>query len=452
MRRFWEQVVEPVTSALQPRVILHFGARADGVVDRLAGLAKRIGADLHVAVVRPAADLDAVRRMVGDRLIVHRAPGPAVIGLMPAADLAVIDDDPNWFTVHGLLVALRARAEEMRRGFPVVLVGNTGWPFGRRDSYDDPQRIPESFRHPHERAGIMPGQDSLAAGFGLFADRYNAVEANGRRSGVMAAVEDFCAVGEPPRMRVLPGFFGLTVLSPRAGAEAALLAPVLQGLASGEAASALSEQVELARVAAEAACRGLEQAVARERALNEALHEALRARQAAAAKWRDVAARAARLELPAGGVRQLAGRVARRLERALGKPAPDPHLADVARLHASPIFDADWYLAAYEDVRESGVEPAAHYLRDGAREGRDPGPAFSTSYYLEHAPDVAEGGINPLLHYLDDGAREGRNPSALFDTRYYLATYGDVAGAGVNPLEHYLTVGRAEGRQCVPPA
>jgi len=451
MKRFWEQVVEPVTTALQPRVILHFGARRDSVVERLAVLAKLLGADLHVAAVQPEFDLAGVRRMVGDRLIAHRAPGPAVIGVMPAADLALIDDDPNWFTVHGLLVALRERAAETGRAFPVVLVANTGWPFGRRDSYDDPQRIPEPFRHAHERAGIMPGQDALAAGFGLFADRYNAVEANGRRSGVMAAVEDFCAAGEPPRMRVLPQFYGLTLLSPRAGAEAALLAPVLDGLASGEAAFALAEQVEFSRVAAEAVCRGQEQAVARERALNDALHEALRARQVAAAKWRDVAGRAAWLELPGGGVRHLAGRVARRLERALGKPPPDPHLADVARLLASPIFDADWYLAAYEDVREGGVEPAGHYLRDGAREGRDPGPAFSTLYYLAQAPDVAEQGINPVLHYLDDGAREGRNPSKLFDTRFYLATYGDVAAAGANPLEHYLTIGRAEGRQCLPP-
>jgi hypothetical protein len=448
MMRFWEQVVEPVTTALHPRTILHFGARRDGVIERLAGLAVAIGADLHVAAVDPELDFGAARKVAGDRLIVHRAPGPQVIALMPAADLALIDDDPNWFTVHGVLVALRERAEAMGRGFPATLVAGTGWPFGRRDSYDDPQRIPEAFRHPHERAGIVPGQDALAAGFGLFADRYNASEANGRRSGVMAAVEDFCAVGEPPRMRVLPHFHGLTLLTPRTGAEAALLAPVLVGLAEGAEAAALAERVELARVTAEVACRNLEQAVARERVRNDALHGALRASQVAAAQ----AHGAAEARPAMGRLTRLAARAERRLRRAVGRGGVETVEPDVARLRATPIFDAEWYLTTYGDVREGGAEPATHYLRDGAREGRDPGPAFSTLYYLAHAPDVAEQGINPLLHYLGDGAREGRNPSPTFDTRYYLATYTDVAEAGANPLEHYLTDGRAEGRRCLPPA
>ena len=38
------------------------------------------------------------------------------------------------------------------------------------------------------------------------------------------------------------------------------------------------------------------------------------------------------------------------------------------------LFDADWYLAQYEDVARSGLDPLAHYLKHGAAEGRDPGP------------------------------------------------------------------------------
>ena len=251
-------------------------------------------------------------------------------------------------------------------------------------------------------------------------------------------------------MRVLPQFFGLTVLSPRAGPEASLLAPVLERLASGEAALALGEQVELARVEAEVARRSAEQAAAQQRVRNDLLTEALREKQMATATWRDVATRTVKLELPAGRLGHLAQRAARRVRRALGKSVPEALQRDAERVRASPIFDAEWYLAAYDDVRDSGVDPAAHYLSDGAREGRDPGPAFSTQYYLAHAPDVAEQGVNPLLHYLGDGAHEGRNPSAEFDTRYYLTTYTDVAEAGTNPLEHYLTDGRAEGRRSLP--
>jgi GT2 family glycosyltransferase len=44
------------------------------------------------------------------------------------------------------------------------------------------------------------------------------------------------------------------------------------------------------------------------------------------------------------------------------------------RLRASPAFDAKWYLAAYPDVAATGVDPALHYLRRGAEEGRAPLP------------------------------------------------------------------------------
>jgi O-antigen biosynthesis protein len=44
------------------------------------------------------------------------------------------------------------------------------------------------------------------------------------------------------------------------------------------------------------------------------------------------------------------------------------------RLRASVAFDARWYLATYPDVAAAGVDPALHYLRQGAAEGRAPLP------------------------------------------------------------------------------
>jgi GT2 family glycosyltransferase len=43
-------------------------------------------------------------------------------------------------------------------------------------------------------------------------------------------------------------------------------------------------------------------------------------------------------------------------------------------LRRSGAFDAAWYRAAYPDVAASGVDPALHYLRRGAAEGRAPLP------------------------------------------------------------------------------
>src|SRR5690606_26219124 len=77
-------------------------------------------------------------------------------------------------------------------------------------------------------------------------------------------------------------------------------------------------------------------------------------------------------------------------------------------LKQSSLFDNDWYLNKYEDVAKSKIDPAKHYLRWGAQEGRDPSPSLNTNSYINANPDVGSSGINPLLHYLRYGLQERR--------------------------------------------
>lgn len=121
-------------------------------------------------------------------------------------------------------------------------------------------------------------------------------------------------------------------------------------------------------------------------------------------------------------------------------------LRDMRLIAASGLFDGNWYLQQNPDVAKASVNPLRHYLRGGAREGRDPNPLFDTSWYLQQNPDVAKAGVNPLAHYLRHGAREGRDPNPLFDATSYLRQNPDVAMAGVNPLAHYLRGGASVGR------
>lgn len=78
----------------------------------------------------------------------------------------------------------------------------------------------------------------------------------------------------------------------------------------------------------------------------------------------------------------------------------------------SGLFDVEWYLATYPDVRDSGMPPLEHFLRFGGQEGRAPGPNFDSHWYLTEYQDVAESGMNPLLHYLKFGRSEQRLPVA----------------------------------------
>lgn len=86
-------------------------------------------------------------------------------------------------------------------------------------------------------------------------------------------------------------------------------------------------------------------------------------------------------------------------------------LEDVTILYNSDYFDADWYLTTYKDVRESGIDPAEHYLLFGAKEGRRPSLEFDGDWYLKKNEDVAQSGMNPLLHFLKYGKSEKRSPS-----------------------------------------
>jgi glycosyltransferase involved in cell wall biosynthesis len=124
------------------------------------------------------------------------------------------------------------------------------------------------------------------------------------------------------------------------------------------------------------------------------------------------------------------------------------HGSRAARIiRASGLFDSAWYLETYPDVAARKVDPVQHYVRYGAREGRDPNRLFSSSWYLASNPDVTESRLNPLVHFVLRGAKEGRNPGPLFDTKWYLDANPDVAAAGINPLLHFLRHGAREGRR-----
>lgn len=73
---------------------------------------------------------------------------------------------------------------------------------------------------------------------------------------------------------------------------------------------------------------------------------------------------------------------------------------DLMVLRNNPLFDSAWYLKNYPDVKKSGLDPALHYLKFGAKEGRDPGPKFSTLGYIKKHSELDVSEENPLLNYI----------------------------------------------------
>lgn len=91
-------------------------------------------------------------------------------------------------------------------------------------------------------------------------------------------------------------------------------------------------------------------------------------------------------------------------------------------IRASGQFDADYYLSSNKDVAESGMNPLKHFLRFGAKEGRNPSAHFDVAYYLQRYPDVKASGMNPLYHYIKFGQKEGRTPTPKKPVRSSLSS------------------------------
>ena len=102
-----------------------------------------------------------------------------------------------------------------------------------------------------------------------------------------------------------------------------------------------------------------------------------------------------------------AGELAVLTNESPGQKNPDRH---VVLLQTSGLFDTNWYLKEYPDVKENGMNPIEHYIKFGSKENRNPSPDFDTKWYLQNYPDVAKKGINPLEHYILHGRGEFRSP------------------------------------------
>lgn len=93
------------------------------------------------------------------------------------------------------------------------------------------------------------------------------------------------------------------------------------------------------------------------------------------------------------------------------------------------IFDDEFYLAKYPDVRAAGIDPLRHYVEHGAAERRKPHRLFEPEFYLRQRPEARAAGIDPLLDFLGGGGRMA-NPHPLFDCAGDLRRFVEYVASG----------------------
>ncbi len=121
-------------------------------------------------------------------------------------------------------------------------------------------------------------------------------------------------------------------------------------------------------------------------------------------------------------------------------PASAKNQEIASAITKSGLFDMQWYLERYPDVKVLGIGPLDHYIWIGAAMGRLPSRAFS----IKDLPgtgliDECRAGRNPLYNFI-------KKHNIAMDPAYYLYRYRDVQRAKFDPELHYMVHGRNEGR------
>ena len=208
---FWDIVIAPIIASIAPERLVEIGAlRGDTTRQLLTSLGR--DCELHVIDPDPQFDPRDHERQFPGRYNFHRDLSLNVLADLPPVDVALIDGDHNWYTVFNELRLLSAQAERHQTLPPIFFLHDVAWPYGRRDGYYAPERIPDAFRQPCAQLGIARHDSELLPEGGMNSHIWNATREGGDKNGVLTALEDFISQSRASmRSIVLDVYPGLAI-------------------------------------------------------------------------------------------------------------------------------------------------------------------------------------------------------------------------------------------------
>ncbi|HZT34510.1 MAG TPA: class I SAM-dependent methyltransferase, partial [Nitrososphaera sp.] len=215
MHRFWDTIIRPLLEAVQPKSLVEIGVDKGGNTCHLLEFCQRQRATLHAIDPDPKIDVQEWQQQYGESFVFYRSLSLNAIPRLGQFDVVLIDGDHNWYTVFHELKLIQERSRELAQPFPLILLHDVGWPYGRRDMYYAPETIPEAYRKPYKKKGLHPGSPKLQEEGGINSSLDNSIYENNLRNGVLTAVEDFLhEAQERLELVKIPGFHGLGIIAP----------------------------------------------------------------------------------------------------------------------------------------------------------------------------------------------------------------------------------------------
>ncbi len=246
----WQSLLRPLFEAADVKVIVEIGCADGRNTKNLLGYARQVGGKVHAIDPEPIFDALQWQSAYTDVLHFHRETSlNALPKIEGDCDAVIIDGDHNWYTVYHELLLIEKYSVK-RGAFPIVVLHDVGWPYGRRDTYADPERIPPYYRQPYARKGVIPETGELQKEAGLNAHVDNALHEHSLKNGILTAIEDFIAQSSLKlSYSQIPGLFGIGIIADAASLDAH---PSLRSFLTGTSLSDVMrkhvENVEIARI------------------------------------------------------------------------------------------------------------------------------------------------------------------------------------------------------------
>jgi len=166
-------------------------------------------------------------------------------------DTVIIDGDHNWYTVFNeLLIIENQHKKTPQNPFPLVILHDVCWPYGRRDLYYNPQVIPDAYRQVTTQQGLIPYQAQPAKHGGINEGMHHSIYEGNPKNGVRTAVEDFLEQSkERLHFAIIPGGHGIGIICAESLLQSnASLAQFFEELVVSEPLSLYIDQIEYNRI------------------------------------------------------------------------------------------------------------------------------------------------------------------------------------------------------------
>ena len=203
MHRLWENVLKPILTEVEPKKVVEIGVKEGENTEHLLKYCEENNAEL--ISIDPYKSEKINNYIDNPKFCFFQDISLNVLSKISDYDVILIDGDHNWYTVYHELKLIEKNCED----FPLVVLHDIGWPYGRRDLYYNPDLVPENFLNPYKRAGLKKGVSNLIED-GLNSHLNNSIYENNFRNGVLTAVEDFISESSLDlELYTIPAYHGI---------------------------------------------------------------------------------------------------------------------------------------------------------------------------------------------------------------------------------------------------